>query len=136
MKTIVHFSTSMGEFAVPVEYACEVCPAKLIALPDPADGVGGLMDWGGSVITVISNLGGGSRHVLVLDVGKGPFGLLVDEVREVVPVPEGKFLPAPHGQHQEAVQSIVHLNGSLVMVIDVELLWTKILDAPSHESNE
>jgi chemotaxis signal transduction protein len=131
MKTIVHFSTSMGEFAVPVEYACEVCPAKLIALPDPADGVGGLMDWGGSVITVISPLGG-SRHVLVLDTGKGPFGLLADEAREVVPVSEGKFLPAPDGQQKEAVQSTVHLNGSLVMVIDVELLWTKILDAPKR----
>jgi chemotaxis signal transduction protein len=120
MKTIVHFSTGMGEFAVPVEYACEVCPAKLIALPDPADGVGGLMDWGGSVITVISALGG-SRHVLVLDVGKGPFGLLADEVREVVPVPVGKFLP---------VQSIVHLNGSIVMVIDVELLWAEVMSSP------
>jgi chemotaxis signal transduction protein len=119
----------MGEFAVPVEYACEVCPAKLIALPDPADGVGGLMDWGGSVITVISALGG-SRHVLVLDVGKGPFGLLADEVREVVPVPVGKFLPAPDGQHQVAVQSIVHLNGSIVMVIDVELLWAEVMSSP------
>jgi chemotaxis signal transduction protein len=123
MPTLVRFRTESGEFAIPVEFSREVCVADVAPAPETRHGMAGMMRWGSDIIPVLTSLGAGSRHVLVLDAGEGPFGLLVSEVTEVVSVSEGRLMPPPRGHDGSAVVSVINLGPEIIMVVDAKRLW-------------
>ena len=120
MKSVVRFRTGDGEFAVPVEHAREVlATAGLTPLPSPQPDVAGLLERDGVALTVLSALGAGTSHVLVLDAGHKPFGLLVEEVLGVERIDESSVSPPPAGQRGTVVSGVLDTNHGMVLLVDV-----------------
>ncbi len=123
MRSVVRFRTGDGHYAVPVEQAREVLnPSGLAPLPSPQPGVAGLLERDGSALTVVTALGAGDQHVLVLDAGDRPFGLLVEEVLGVDRIDEATVAPRPAGQRDPLIAGVVESGHGMVLLVDVAIL--------------
>lgn len=87
-------------------------------MPSPAAGVVGLLARENEALTVTSLLGTGGGHVLVLDAGNGPVGLLVDEVLGVFVVDSNAVGPPPTGQREDLVSGSLLGPDGLMLVVD------------------
>ena len=90
----------------------------IVPLPSSGSGVVGLLSRDDDSITVLSVLGTGTDHVLVIDCGSGPFGLLVEEVIGVVTIDDTDLAPAPRGQEGELVSALLRRPDGVVLVVD------------------
>ncbi len=123
MTTLVRFRAAATAYALPVEHVTEVrSAADVTALPAPRVGVAGLVARAEGALTVLSVLGNSGSHVIVVDEGRLTFGLLVDEVTEVVRVDDARIGPPPKGQAGDAVSGVIHDEGELVLVLDAAAL--------------
>jgi purine-binding chemotaxis protein CheW len=119
MRTLVRFRAADTAYALPVEAVTEVrSAADVTSLPAPRPGVAGLVARADGALTVLSVLGSSGGHVVVVDEGTVIFGLLVDEVTEVVRIDEARIGPPPQGQAGGAVAGVIHDEGELVLVLD------------------
>jgi chemotaxis signal transduction protein len=120
---MVRFRTGDAEYAVAVNQTREVRSLEGITpLPAPRPGVAGILERNGEALTVLSALGRGSGHVLVLESGARVFGLLVDEVIAVGPVDDTDMAPPPGGQDADVITGVLGTPGHLLMVVDVDAL--------------
>jgi chemotaxis signal transduction protein len=121
MTTVVRFRIADGEYAVPVEQTREVRPAaELIPLATAREGVAGLLSWNGGALSVVSVLGTGGGHILVLDREGDPFGLLVDTVTGVTRLEDDAVGCPPAGQGRALVSGTVRsADGHLILLVDV-----------------
>ncbi|HXZ99829.1 MAG TPA: CheW domain-containing protein [Candidatus Binatia bacterium] len=128
MMTLVHFRTTLGEWAVPIERVHEVRLAQGIApLPVPRQGIAGLLRRDDEVLTVISLLGEGAGHVIVLTCPEGwedeHFGLLAEAAIGILRVDDTAVTPPPAGQEDPVVTGVIRENdGRMVMLLDVDQL--------------
>ncbi|MEY2478352.1 MAG: purine-binding chemotaxis protein CheW [Actinomycetota bacterium] len=119
----MRFRAADTAYALPVEHVTEVrSAADVTALPAPREGVAGLVARADGALTVLSVLGDSGGHVIVVDEGSLTFGLLVDEVTEVVRIDDARIGPAPQGQAGVAVSGVIHDDGELVLVLDAAAL--------------
>jgi len=104
-KRVQVCSVRVGEdlYGVPLGHILEIVGgARPQAVPLAPDFIGGLVHYRGDVLTTV-NLrrvlrmppAGGARDLLVLEDAEGPFGLVVDSVREVLTVSCVDFEPKP-----------------------------------------
>jgi chemotaxis signal transduction protein len=118
MTTVVHFRTAGGRYCVPVEATRSVRLASgLVSLPAPRVGVVGILP-AEVPITVLSLLGGGRGHVLVLAVNGQTFGLLVEEVTGLSRIDVSTIQVAPEGQDEELISGVISGEDGLVLVAD------------------
>ena len=123
MRTLVRFRSSDTGYALPVEQVTEVRSASdMTPLPTPRPGVAGLVPRRESALTVLSVLGEGGGHVIVVDDGTLTFGLLVDEVTGVVRVDDDVIGPPPEGQAGTTVAGVIPEDGDLVLLLDAGAL--------------
>lgn len=119
----MRFRTGDVEYAVAVNQTREVRSTDGVTpLPAPRPGVAGILERNGEALTVLSALGVGTGHILVLESSEGPFGLLVDDVVEVAAIDEDRMAPPPAGQDADVIMGIVGTPGHLTMVVDAEAL--------------
>ncbi|MEO5899962.1 MAG: chemotaxis protein CheW [Ilumatobacteraceae bacterium] len=122
MKTLVRFRTGSGTFAVPVEATTAVrAAAGLVTLPGCRDDVVGLLP-GEPPITVLSTLGCGRDHILVIAVDDVVFGLLVEEVLGVQAVEEATIGARPEGQDEEYITGTISGPDGLTLIVDPVVL--------------
>jgi len=127
MTTVVRFRASSGDYAVPVEHVKEVrSAAELTALPEPKDGVAGLMRRDDEALSVLSMLAPEGGHIVVLSLDEFAFGLLVEEVVGVHALQPGQLGPPPSGQDRLVVSGVFHDDETLVLVLDVAALAAKL----------
>lgn len=120
MNAMVRFKTAVGMWVVAVDNVVGVRPSSVVrSLPSPARGVAGVLDHDGRAVPVLSTLGVGRRHVLILEWGTTVAGLLVDEVTGVVQVGADDIGPAPSGQQAALVEGTVQEGTELAYVLDV-----------------
>ena len=118
MMTVVDFRTSGGRYCIPVDAAVAVrSAAGLVPLPAPRAGVVGILP-GGQPITVLSVLGSGRDHILVLSAEGQTFGLLVEEVIGLSRVDDAAISVAPDGQAEAFISGVISRDGGLVLVAD------------------
>lgn len=118
MMTMVCFEAAGSAYCVPLEAARSVRTVEgLIALPDPATGVVGLLP-GDPPLTVISPLRAAGRHILVMEADGKTFGLLVDLVTGLQRFGDDDVRPAPEGQDRTLVSGTLESGGRLVFVAD------------------
>ena len=123
MRTLVRFRAADTAYALPVEHVTEVrSAADVTPLPASRPGVAGLVPRAEGAIPVLSILCETGGHVIVIDEGTSTFGLLVDEVTEVVRVDEERVGPPPEGQADRAVSGVVQDEGGLLLVLDATAL--------------
>jgi chemotaxis signal transduction protein len=127
MSIVVRFRTGNGDYAVPVEHARQVRSASgLLPLPAARSDVVGLLRNGDAALTVVSALGPGGDHVLVLDPGERPFGLLVEEVTGVSTIDDDAVGPPPTGQHDDLVAGVIATPSGLVLLVDAAAIAKRL----------
>jgi len=105
-KRYVSFSLAGGRYCIPVDQVLQILRLEdLIEIPKPPPYVEGVINLRGDIIPVVSlrtrlDIAGGEpagrgapdqrkRRVVITRVGGKPYGLDVDEVREIVEIEEG-----------------------------------------------
>ncbi|HET9074171.1 MAG TPA: chemotaxis protein CheW [Solirubrobacteraceae bacterium] len=108
MRALVTFRAGASLYAIDVEHVVEVQDRTDIRpLPDPLDGVVGLVALGSEWVPALSALAPAGTQVLSVRVADLRFGLLVDEVVAVIKVPATEMAPAPGGQARPVVIGMV-----------------------------
>lgn len=126
MKTMVCFQAGGGAFAVPVTATTGVRPPHGITnLPGSRDDVVGILP-GDPPLTVLSTLGVGRDHILVLRVDDISFGLLVQRVIGVRNVEEADIGPPPAGQSEDYVAGTLRDANQLILVADPQALLGRL----------
>ena len=122
MKTLVCFHAGGGAFAVPVESTTAVREAAgIVVLPGSHGDVVGILP-GEPPLTVLSTLGAGKDHVLVLAVDGVSFGLLVEEVVDVRSVADADIGPRPPGQDRSYITGVLRDPHELILIADPRAL--------------
>lgn len=122
MTTMVFFSTPAAAYCMPVESTRGVRRSTgMINLPAPRVDIAGIIP-GDPPMTVISALGTGGGHILVLEAGTTTFGLLVDAVTGLRRIATSDLGPPPEGQDLPLVSGTVQVDGHLVLVADPDAL--------------
>ncbi len=124
MLTMVHFRTATGEWAVPIDRVHEVRLAEGITpLPVPRQGIAGVLRRDDEILTVVSLLGEGAGHVLVLEGGGEVFGLLAEAAIGILRADESTLSPPPAGQEGPVVTGVIREGGGrMVLLVDVDEL--------------
>lgn len=124
--TMVCFTADGGSYCLPVDATRAVRrSAGLIALPGADRDVAGVLP-GDPPLTVLSALGTGGDHVLVVESGPVVFGLRVDRVTGLRRVVDADIRPAPAGQTRPLISGTVDTAGELLMVTDAVALAARL----------
>jgi chemotaxis signal transduction protein len=122
MKTMVCFRTSQGRFALPVESTLAVRKMDgLVDLPARRPDIIGVLP-GDPPLSVLSALGAGGDHVLVVIAGGVRYALNVLEVLGVSRFDDDEVGPPPTGQQGGLIVGTLHGSDELMLVADAEAL--------------
>jgi chemotaxis signal transduction protein len=103
---------------VPVESTVSVRSSSgLVDLPNPRPGVVGILP-AEQPITVLSVLGSGRGHVLVLAAEGHTFGLLVEQVTGLSRIDKGDIGDAPDGQDEVLICGVIRRDGGIILLAD------------------
>jgi chemotaxis signal transduction protein len=123
---MVRFRTSQGRFAVPVQATRAVRLATgLTCVPEQRPEIAGILP-GEAPLTVLSVLGAGGEHVLVLESGDRQFGLQVLEVFGVERIEDDRILAAPQGQQAGLFTGTLHDADTVVLIVDPDELAARL----------
>jgi chemotaxis signal transduction protein len=119
---MVCFRTSQGQFALPVESTLAVRKMDgLVDLPAARPDVVGVLP-GNPPLSVLSSLGVGGHHVLVVISEGVRYGLSVLEVLGIRRVDDDQVGPPPNGQQGGLIAGTLHGSDELVLVADAQAL--------------
>jgi chemotaxis signal transduction protein len=122
MTTMVCFESAGTAYCMPVDATCAVRRTSgMIVLPAPGPDIAGILP-GEPPLTVISPLGTGGNHVLIVEAGDRTFGLLVDSVTGLRRIAESDISPPPAGQNRPLVCGTIKTGDQLVLVADPRAL--------------
>lgn len=118
MTTMVCFKSAGAAYCLPVEAARAVRTSSgILALPGARPDIVGIVP-GQPPLTVISVLGNGGKHILVVETGDTTFGLLVDAVIGLRRIDAADIRPAPTGQERAFISGTIDTDGEMVLVAD------------------
>lgn len=133
----VSFRVEEEKFAIDINHVDTVIEyQKTTKIPEASDYVAGIVNFRDGVLPII-NLRLKFKYsqfedinkakILVVKIGEKKFGLVVDEVKEVINVKQEQLEEAPEvgGTKAEYISGIIKMDGSMIFLIDVE----KILSA-------
>ena len=122
MTTMVCFRSAGTDYCIPVNATRAVRRSSgMIALPAPGPHTAGILP-GKPPLTVISPLGSGGSHVLIVEAGDITFGLLVDAVTGLRRITDADISPLPAGQDRPLVCGTIDTGEQLVLVTDPNAL--------------
>jgi chemotaxis signal transduction protein len=122
VTTMVCFQASGTAYCMPVDATRAVLRSTgMVELPAPHPDVSGIVP-GDPPLTVISPLGRGGVHILVVSADQRTFGLQVEQVTGLRRVEDTDIHPAPGGQHDPLVSGTIDAWGELVLVADARAL--------------
>lgn len=122
MTTMVCFQSAGTEYCMPVDSTRAVRRTfGMVTLPAAGPDIAGVLP-GVPPLTVISALGTGGTHVLVVEAGEKTFGLLVDAVTGLRRITDADISPPPEGQDRPLVCGTILSEDQLVLVTDPNAL--------------
>lgn len=140
----VSFEVAGRRYALPVDDVKEVLRVGTITrVPHSPDAIGGVTNMRGRVLPVVDlrrRLGfdpkpaGGASRILVAVSTRGPVGLLVDAVEQMVPVPPSAHRDLPlelREEEQGAAVAVVDAEDPPLLLLDLERLLAPIASAAS-----
>ena len=126
MTTMVCFNAAGAAYCMPVDATRAVRRTTgMITLPAARPDVAGLIP-GDPPLTVISPLGTGGTHILIVETGEHTFGLQVDAVTGLRRIDDADIGPAPKGQDRTLISGTIGTGGDLVMVTDPSALAARL----------
>ena len=126
MRTMVCFRTVDGRFALPIESTLSVRKIEgMVNLPAPRPGVLGVLP-GDPPLSVLTSLGAGGDHVLIVVTQEMRYGLQVLEVLGVRRFEDDEMGPAPDGQQQGIISGTLGGADELTLVVDAHALAARL----------
>ena len=126
MKTMVCFRTSQGRFALPVESTLSIRTIEgMVDLPAPRADIAGVLP-GDPPLSVLSALGTGGDHVVVVVADDVRFGLQVLEVIGVRKYDDSTIGPAPNGQDGNLISGTLEGRDAITLVADAQALALRL----------
>ena len=135
------FLMGADTYAIPVEALTEIIiPQKIFPIPTTPAYVAGIINLRGNIIPIVDirpvlalSQEAASGQIAILRYNQMPIGIVVDAVVEIASVPRNKIVevPAEHAlQHpgkerNRFVKSIIHREGGIAALLDID----KVLDA-------
>ena len=129
---LIVFSSGEQEFAVEIGQIREIIGiGPITPVPNSPHFTEGVINVRGEIIVVISFASlfslrsaspAESKHVVITRTEKNAFGLMVDEVTEVLRVPESELKPSPElvGKKQEGyIRAVLTVGGRLIILLDM-----------------
>ena len=144
----VSFSLGTGRYCVPVDQVLQIVRLEnLIEIPKPPPFVEGVINLRGDIIPVVNlrmrlEIGGAGEHavpdprrrrVIITRVGARSYGLDVDEVREIVDIPEDGITSDATtllGSRADFLLGIARREQGIYMVLDVPRVLGTSRDMP------
>jgi len=135
-KRIVSFLVSQKEYAIDIHFINEIIYSKTVSsLPGASDYIEGIIDLRGKVIPLINlkkrlKLASAesvlSEHVLVVDISGRKYGLIVDQVLQVITVEEHQIQMTEKFMERAApyLQGVCRFRDRLILLLDLERLWS------------
>lgn len=132
LTQLIVFHVADEEFGVPIGEIQEIIRMKAITpIPDSPEFIKGLINVRGDIVAVIDVKARFSlprdekvvpKHIIITKRDETPFGLIVDEVTEVLRIPETEIKKAPElvtHLHQQYVTGVVTIENRLLILIDL-----------------
>ena len=139
---LVVFTMGDEEFAAAIDQVREVITKGTITpIPDSPDFVKGITNVRGEITVAVDLKGGLSlkfagdaegKHIVITEQEKSLFGLIVDEVTEVLRIPESQIKPAPDAvtrMKRVHVSGVITVDDRLIILLDL----SKVLSSESLE---
>jgi purine-binding chemotaxis protein CheW len=127
-RQLVVFSLHGEYYGLPIDIVREIIPYTAPSATAAASGlIRGMINWRGTVLPVIDlslklgreNDAGERNRILVLEVGNGTLGLIVESVDQVMRIPEAQIEPLPVAGN-EFGDEIAAIGDRLVFLLDSE----------------
>lgn len=127
---LIVFALADEEYGVGIGDIKEIIrTGDITQIPDSPEFIAGVINVRGSIIPVLNlaemfllDEGGDSKHIIVTERGENTFGLMVDEVTEVLRIDEGEIKPAPRviksKIHGDYLKGVVPVKDRLVSLLD------------------
>lgn len=128
---LIIFRIGEEEFGIPIYEVQEIIKAGMITpVPDSPNFIKGLINVRGNIVAIIDVRARFSlhtapqvaRHIVIVKEESGAFGLMVDEVIEVLRIQESEIKRAPRLMPQireECVLGILTREGRLIILLDI-----------------
>ena len=68
--------------------------------------------------------------IIVMNINEIQVGLLIDAVSQMVDIPEMNISTLPLSKHQELVDGIIRINGTVLLIISIDEIMKKVDDVP------
>ena len=151
---LIVFDLADEKFCVDIEEVREIIRAgNITSIPDSPDFIKGLANVRGDIIAAIDlktrlflpvKKAQEAKHVIITRQEKSPFGLIVDEVTEVLRIPETDIKEPPEviaKIHKEFVKGVITLEDRLIIMLDlVKILsdqeFTRLSEIATKYSNQ
>lgn len=152
-KQLIIFRVSKEEFGVPIEAVQEIIKFEnTTPIPDAPSFIKGLINVRGEIVTVIDVRDrfslpcltqGISKHIVITKQRENLYGLMVDEVIEVLRIQDTDIKPPPAimtNVQQEYVNGIVTYDERLIILLNLgevlsEKEMIKLFNMTHHHSN-
>lgn len=123
----VCFRSPHGVLGVPVGSTRSIVDHEpLTPLPAPRPGVAGVLHADAEALVVLDLLGAGGAHILVLEHEGRRFGLLVEEVTDVLRIPADTVAGPPPGQQEALITATARTASGTILLVDVAALATRL----------
>ena len=68
--------------------------------------------------------------IIVMNIDDVQVGLLIDAVSQMVDIPEVNISTLPLSKHQELVDGIIRINGTVLLIISIDEIMKKVDEVP------
>lgn len=126
------FRADQVQFAIDSEYVIEILSEYHIThLPKVPEFIKGIINLRGQIIPIIDislrlnhpeKEPGRKACVIVVQIGENVIGLFVEEVLQMIDVPDSQIMNPPLNHRQEYVNGITRLEGEVYLMLDCESL--------------
>ena len=120
------FRTAAGRYALPIESTLSVRKIEgMVTLPAPRSDVLGVLP-GDPPLSVLTSLGAGGEHVLIIETHDVRYGLQVLEVFGIRHFADDQIGPPPGGQVDGLISGTVDGAEELTLVVDARALAARL----------
>jgi cheW protein len=139
-KKFLAFESDKLSYAIDADYVKEIIMVNTITrLPKLPAFIRGVINLRGQVVPIMDmriRMGRSKTEftddtcIIVMNIDDVQVGLLIDAVSQMVDIPEVNISTLPLSKHQELVDGIIRINGTVLLIISIDEIMKKVDEVP------